>query len=280
MKKYNLIIIASLIALTFFGCSDNSTSPDQNKSMFGMKTGSYWIYGNYTLDSLGNFEKNLQDDSVIVLSSLEWQSKQAFQVARYELNKEYIKYYNSFTADKFYISGEFITTFFDILPDMFQSKINIDEIKNKWCLIGDKSRDTFSMLDSPIILKDIKIPQYEAATINLTYNASVSKAEQGKYIDPMTNSSVNSIKFKLIHKIKVDLFAELPYIGKQTIPLDNPYITFEQYLTFAEGIGIVEGLTPTQRIKFSAKVPMLNQEYKIIDDIFDGGGFKLKRYKN
>ncbi len=283
MKKIKLIISLVLLAIVFVGCSDNSTTPEETKTMFGLKNNSYWINGYFSLTENNEFSTQLYNDSTFVINSVNWNEKQGFELKRIITalgDASTMQYYVSSNNDKYFISGHFLKSFINISDNFLFKSIDLKSFTDNWCLLADKTKSNFMLFDTAIVMTGMKIPNYEAATVDLSYNVDISKIEDNKFLDPMSNKLVNAIKYKLLHKIKVDVYYEVPIIGKQKIELENPFITFEQQITFAEGIGLAEGFTPNQNIEFTLKGKLIPQEIKVIDEKIIGEGFRVIRYKN
>lgn len=284
----NILLTLSLI-FAFISCSDKGTSPDvsEKMTMFGSKSDSYWVYSYHKLDDDNNFSKLLYLDSTYTTKGITFKEKTGFELEKVTidetgaiLNQNRLKYYISTDENNYFVSGHFFKQFMNIFDNQFFNTIDFNSLTENWCLLAKTTNDNFNILDSSMTIKGLKIPTYEMAEVDLSYNIEVTKEANDKYLDPMTNKLVNSIKFKLNHKIKVDLTLELPFIGKQNIKLENPYITFYQYIIFAEGIGFAEGITPNQNVKFTLKGQLIPSEIEVLNENIVAEGFKVIRYKN
>lgn len=295
MKKNYILILIFVAAIFQFGCNENPSNPVVNKSMYEINNSSYWIYQNYSLDSNNKVDKYFGNDSVIVSAPASWQGKSGYEIIHFTYNaikgnfEKLSEYKYASTSSQVFISTDYFTAFAGGFFKLFASTMNLAGLNNQWIKIADANVESFQLFDKPIEMKNVKLPGLEGEdmpidpskiSIDITYNATVTKKEKGTFTDMNSNKNVNTQKYELLHKIKIDISVELPFIGKTPIPMDNPYISLVQYMTYAEGISLVASVTPSQRVKLAAKIPGSTTETSIFDEMFEGGGKKLIKYKN
>lgn len=281
MKKLlTKAILTAFLALAVISCKEDATStpdtpPAETKDYYSMKVGTYWVYDWHDYNEQGvALEANKQDSLAVTLSE-EIFSKTAFKVAKYsgaigEAKTKGIEYHYSFNTDQLFVTSAFIESFKNKIP----LSINLDFLAlpiDKWYLMADSKQTTWNLLETPIEVKDIPIPQFSAITADLSYQIIMTRKAEGTMTDPNdATKKVKTIEFEM----KNSLGIKAKLAGNE-IGLTKPSVDIVTYLVFAEGIGFVKGYTPNQDIKLSSVIGgfvFVNQ--KII-----GAEMVLKKYK-
>ncbi len=294
-QKIKLALLAAL-ALFMYSCGDTgNTNPETPIDYFSVKEGDHFIYNTYTLDD-NNVENFDSIDSAYVGALENWNGQQCNPATFYSFDPKdndfektgSFKMYN--TKEQAFFSGNFLSSTLEGFLKMMSEDIGnvLSTVDNSWAKVIDLSKDSFSILPKDIEITDVpmtadlgvgNMPGVDPGkiTLDISYNADVIKQPSKQFNDKMKNKSVNAVTAKISHKVKLRIKFEKAVMGMKELPLKDPYIKFDQYITFAEGIGLVKEYVPDQKVSLTATIAGVN--VKVTK--YDIGGYvkKLLRYK-
>lgn len=294
-QKIKLALLAAL-ALFMYSCGDTgNTNPETPIDYFSVKEGDHFIYNTYTLDD-NNVENFDSIDSAYVGALENWNGQQCNPATFYSFDPKdndfektaSFKMYS--TKEQVFFSGNFLSNTLKGFLKMISEDVGnvLSTVDNSWAKVIDLSKDSFSILPKDIEITDIpmtadlgvgNMPGVDPGkiTLDISYNADVIKQPSEKFIDKMKNKSVNAVTAKISHKVKLRIKFEKAVMGMKELPLKDPYIKFDQYLTFAEDIGLAKIHFPNQNIKLDAAI--MGMEMNIMNVPVNGFGMSLLRYK-
>lgn len=292
-NKLKLALLAA-ISLLMFSCGDTGNNTPENPiDYFSVKSGDYLIFNGYDLDE-NNQEKYQGIDSVAVGEAMTWNGRQANELTSYSFNAKTNTFsksgslHQSSTKEQVYFSGNFISATLVNLLDFPSADVKdvVNSIDASWIKIVDLSKDSFSILPKNLEITDIPMPSDifgglpvdpGKITLNISYNADVIRQPNEKFADKMSNKTLNAVSTKISHKMKIKVKFEKPIFGLTELPLKDDNIKCDQYITFAEGIGLAKLHFPNQTIKLTAAV--MGTELDVLNTTIEGFGVKLIRYK-
>lgn len=295
-NKIKLALLAAL-SLLMFSCGDTgNNTPETPIDYFGVKSGDYFIFNSYELND--NDQENYDGiDSVAVGEAMTWNGRKANPLTFFSFNAETNtfsergSFHQSNTKEQVYFSGNFISnTLVNLLGIISKDmKDLVSSIDASWIKIVDLSKDSFSILPKNLEITDIPMPNDILGnfgsmgidpgkiTLNISYNADVIRQPNVKFADKMSNKTLNAVTTKISHKMKINIKFEKPVFGFTELPLKDDNIKYDQYITFAEGIGLAKMHFPNQNIKLTTSV--MGMEADILNNPIQGFGVKLIRYK-
>lgn len=292
-QKIKLALLAAL-SLLMFSCGDSgNTTPETPIDYFSVKDGDHFIYNSYELDA-NNQENFTGTDSAYVGAKINWSGQQGNPVTLFSFDSQSNSFSQSFsykqysTKEQVFFSGNFLSSVIGSLVRAISNEAGdaFNTLDNTWAKIIDLSKDSFSILPKNLEITGITLPDTliknmpvnpGKITLDMSYNADVIKQPSQKFYDKMNNKSVNAVTAKISHKLKISIKFEKAVLGLKELPLINPNIKLEQYVTFAESIGLVKLHLPNQKISLGASI--MGMEMNLMDLPLEGFGFTLLRYK-
>ncbi len=283
-KTIKVLTIAAVV-LGAVACKEKSNpvviEETNSTTMYTMNTTSYWINGSYKYDSTNAKSAYTSYDSTYITQKTTYQGKDAYNTIKMQGSQDgkfttpILSYYSSFNDNEYLMSGAFLKSILDYIPEVLVSQLNLNLPIDKWYTIANNKKDTSALLENSIEVTDVSVPNLENVKLDLSFNIYSIRMGNTTETDPVNQKSIKGVKFDLNSRITVKVKIDGISID---LPLPKSFINLHTYLTFGEGIGLMKMDTPTQDVKFS--VDYLIAKYDIYKFMVQGRGFELLRYKN
>ena len=231
------IIIAMGLSLGISSCSDDTTTtPTADGDIMPLKTGSYYVYNAYRLDSITKQKdmSSLRVDSVVIgnVSTQSGKSATAFMT--------YVA--GSNTATDYYTKeGKTVLGYWKFLPPGINISTLIDPIipqNRRWSKFADFAWPA----DSNWAIADTTVNNISLPGIPIPLSAVISM--KGKRVGSSSTVAVNGVNYPNTRKFTISLTVSI---------LNNPIASVEQYIWIAENVGIIKEEFPA--IDLNVTVP-------------------------
>lgn len=228
-NKYLYLIL--ILPFLLLSCSEDNTNSPNDSEVYGIlpsSKGNYWIYENYTLDSIFTRKSKTNTiDSIVVTRDTLRLGKTASVFTDYasvsggnftKSGDDY--YYND--KSRLYVHSDFITGNF---PANISSFIKLDE---QWMIVADENDNDWTILEQD--LDTIKL-----GTFGIT----------GKIIMRGKKGTIKDFTITNETKQAQEYIINISYSGKtsiQGLPITIDF-SMKIYLYFVKGIGLVNTIT-------------------------------------
>jgi hypothetical protein len=230
MKNFFWILMVFL-SIILISCSEDNTNSPNDSGVSGIlpsTKGNYWIYENYTLDSIyTRISKTNTIDSIAVTGDTTRLGKTASIFSDYASisGGNYTKtgndyYYND--KSRLYVHSDFITGNF---PANISSFIKIDE---QWMILADENDNDWTIMEQD--LDTIKL-----GTFGITGKITM-RGKKGTIKEFLISNETKQAQEYII---------SIGYAGKtsiQGLPITIDF-SMKIYLYFVKGIGLVNSIT-------------------------------------
>ena len=233
------ILIAMGLSLGLSSCSDDTTTtPTADGDIMPLKTGSYYVYNAYRLDSITKQKdmSSLRVDSVVVGGVSMQSGKSA---------TEFITYANGANpvSDYYTKEGKTILGYWKFLPPGVNISALIDPIipqNRRW----SKFADYVWPLDSNWAIADTTVSNISLPGIPIPLSALISM--KGKRVGSATTVALNGVNYPNTTKFTLTLTVSI---------LGNEIAAVEQHVWIAENVGIIKEEFPA--VDLNVTVPGL-----------------------
>lgn len=233
------ILIAMGLSLGMSSCSDDTTTtPTADGDIMPLKTGSYYVYNAYRLDSITKQKdmSSLRVDSVVIGGISTQSGKSATQFMTYVAGAN--------TATDYYTKeGKTILGYWKFLPPGVNISALIDSIipqNRRW----SKFADYVWPVDSNWAIADTTVSNIALPGIPIPLSALVSM--KGKRVGSATTVALNGVNYPNTTKFTLTLTVSI---------LGNQIAAVEQHIWIAENVGIIKEEFPA--VDLNVTVPGL-----------------------
>lgn len=148
MKSLFTLLTLSLLTLIFVSCSDDAVNPEDGTDLLlPLKTGTYWIFEQYSLDSLNNRTQSTPEiiDSIAITGTAVKLDKMASVFSTFRKLGQPAEVPNQF----YYTENQKIYTHSDFINNMINfSSLPVDlpiKIEEQWLLMIDPNVETWDI---------------------------------------------------------------------------------------------------------------------------------------
>jgi hypothetical protein len=250
MNRIIFSLAIFFLSIIIISCSEDNPSDSNQTTLLPIKTGNYWIYENYTLDSNNNrIQGNPSIDSTIVTGTITLHDTTGAIFITYNTdssgtNSGDSAFYHT-NKMKVYVYSNYFTSIIGNLP--FNINIPISE---QWVKLVDSDDEDWKVIEQEI--PDTQI--FPGVTIKGT--ATILGTNAGLEIVNAESQNFNTRKFilKMTFTGNIVLFSN-------TLPIN---LERKTYLYFADNVGLIKSIVEPMKIELLPGMNMPGHEQILI----------------